>query len=68
MNGYLDIAELLLDSGADPNVADRFGRTVLFVATDMNTLDSNPRPPPKINSRQTPVGLVKLAPGQGRRG
>ena len=65
VNGYLDITELLLESGADPNVADRFGRTVLFVATDMNTLDSNPRPPPKINSRQTPVGLVKLALAKG---
>ena len=65
VNGYLDIAELLLESGADPNVEDRFGRTVLFVATDMNTLDFNPRPPPKINSRQTPVGLVKLALARG---
>lgn len=65
VNGYLDIAELLLASGADPNVADRFGRTVLFVATDMNTLDANPRPPPRMNSRLTPVDLVKLSLAKG---
>ena len=65
VNGYLDIAELLLESGADPNVADRFGRTVLFVATDMNTLDANPRPPPRMNSKMTPVDLVKLSLAKG---
>ena len=65
VNGYLDIAELLLESGADPNVADRFGRTILFVATDMHTLDANPRPPPRINSRMTPVGLVNLSLAKG---
>ena len=65
VNGYLDIAELLLESGADPNVADRFGRTVLFVATDMNTLDANPRPPPRMNGRMTPVDLVKLSLAKG---
>ena len=65
VNGYLDIAELLLKAGADPNVADRFGRTVLFVATDMNTLDANPRPPPKMNGRMTPVDLVKLSLARG---
>ena len=65
VNGYLDIAGLLLESGADPNLADDFGRTVLFVATDMNTLDINPRPPPKINSKLDPVALAKLALAHG---
>ena len=61
LNGYLDIAGLLLEAGADPNVADKYGRTVLFMATDLNTLDHNPRPPPRIESELRPVGLVKLA-------
>ena len=61
LNGYLDIAGLLLEAGADPNVADKYGRTVLFMATDLNTLDHNPRPPPKMQSELSPVGLVKLA-------
>ena len=45
----------LRGAGADPNVAGRFGRTVLFVATDINTLDANPRPPPRMNGKMTPV-------------
>ena len=34
---------------------------MLFMATDLNTLDHNPRPPPKMQSELSPVGLVKLA-------
>ena len=65
LNGYLDIAGLLLEAGADPNVADKYGRTVLFMATDLNTLDHNPRPPPRMQSELSPVGLVKLALANG---
>lgn len=31
--GHLDIVQLLLTKGADPNVTDTFGQTVLFLAT-----------------------------------
>ncbi len=65
LNGYLDIAGLLLEAGADPNVADKYGRTVLFVATDLNTLDHNPRPPPRMQSELSPIDLVRLALANG---
>ena len=67
---YLDETSSLIDApeieaGADANLADDFGRTILFVATDMNTLDINPRPPPKINSKLDPVALAELALAHG---
>jgi ankyrin repeat protein len=65
LNGHLDVAGLLLAAGADPNVADSYGRTVLFVATDLNTIDANPRPAPKITSELKPIDIVKMALEKG---
>lgn len=61
LNGHLGVAATLLDAGADPNVQDRYGRTALFTATDLNTMDVNPRPTPAITGNYTPLDIVRLA-------
>ena len=38
INAHYDVAALLLEKGADPNVADSTGMTPLYAAVDMNTL------------------------------
>jgi len=65
LNGHLEIARILLEAGTDPNLVDRWGRTVVFVATDLNTMDANPRPTPKILGTTSPVDIVKLALAKG---
>jgi ankyrin repeat protein len=65
LNGHLDVAATLLDAGADPNVQDRYGRTPLFAATDLNTMDVNPRPTPAITGDHRPVDIVRLALARG---
>ncbi len=61
LNGHLGVAATLLNAGADPNVQDRYGRTALFTATDLNTMDVNPRPTPAITGDYTPLDIVRLA-------
>ncbi len=61
LNGHLGVAATLLNAGADPNVQDRYGRTALFTATDLNTMDVNPRPTPAITGDYSPVDIVSLA-------
>lgn len=54
INGHFDVACLLLDLGADPNLADKFGRTALYAAVDMHTLDWSTRPAPtELNNRDS---------------
>lgn len=61
LNGHFDVAGLLLEAGADPNIQDEYGRSVLFVATDINTLDANPRPGPRIISTLKGTDIVAMA-------
>jgi uncharacterized protein len=59
INAHYDTAVFLLDAGADPNVADKYGRAALYAAVDMNTLDtSGTRPPPHTTDRAQPVDLI----------
>jgi ankyrin repeat protein len=48
INAHYDAAALLLERGADPNVADVQGMTPFYAAIDMHTLDETPgRPAPR---------------------
>jgi ankyrin repeat protein len=40
INGHYDVGKMLLDRGADANLADRMGMTPLYAAVDMHTLGS----------------------------
>jgi cytohesin len=49
INAHYEAAVLMLDAGADPNVADARGMAPLYAAVDMNTLDETPgRPAPRV--------------------
>lgn len=47
INGHYDVADFLVNQGADPNLADRTGRTALYSAVDFHTPPLSNRPPPK---------------------
>ena len=38
INGHYDVAAMLLEKGANPNLADTSGMAALYAAVDMNTL------------------------------
>jgi ankyrin repeat protein len=60
INGHYDVADLLLDKGADPNVADSTGMGALYAAIDMRTLPwMQGRPAPKPSGQLEPMDVVK---------
>lgn len=65
LNGHYEIAAALLNAGADVNAQDIRGRTVLFMATDMHTLDANPRPGPKPYGEVDSLDIIELALEKG---
>ena len=59
-NGHFDVAELLVEQGANVNAADGAGRTALYAAVDMHTLDRiQYRPAPRPSGQLDGVDLVK---------
>jgi ankyrin repeat protein len=59
INAHYDLAGVLLDNGADPNVADRSGMAALYAAVDMNSLQwVQGRPAPVLTDRLDAVDLV----------
>jgi uncharacterized protein len=60
VNGHYDLADLLLDKGADPDTPDAVGMTALYAAIDMRTLPwMQGRPPPKPSGRLEPLDVIK---------
>jgi ankyrin repeat protein len=50
---------VLIEKGADPNVADVTGRTALYSAVDLNTVPSSNRPAPNvIHNSRTPLDVI----------
>ena len=64
-NGHYDTAALLLAKGANPNLADQYGRTLLYAAIDMNRMEREPRPPARTEDATSPLLLAKLALARG---
>ena len=61
INGHYDVAALLLEKGADPNVADSVGMAALYAAVDMHTLDPLVnRPPTRVSGSVDAVEMVRL--------
>ncbi len=66
INAHYDLAAFLLDAGADPNIADKYGRTALYAAVDMNSLDtSGTRPPPPATDRLDPPQMISALLAHG---
>jgi ankyrin repeat protein len=66
INAHYDAATLLLDLGANPNVADARGMTALYAAVDMNTLDETPgRPDPKITGSLDSLAMIQTLLAHG---
>ena len=60
INGHYDVAGLLLDQGADPNIADETGRTALYAAVDMHTMPASNRPSPnEVENKLTSMDLIQ---------
>lgn len=61
INSHYDLAAMLLEQGADPNVADLSGEAALYAAVDMNSLQwVQGRPAPILRDTLDAVDLVTL--------
>jgi hypothetical protein len=58
-NTAYDTARVLLDEGANPHVWDWYGRTALYVATDMSSFRGR-QPHPTASSETSATDLVRL--------
>ena len=66
INSHFDLASMLLDKGADPNVADLSGESALYAAVDMNSMQwTQGRPAPIFTDRLDAVDLVKKLLAKG---
>jgi ankyrin repeat protein len=66
INAHFDLANMLLEKGADPNIADETGMTALYAAVDMHTLGSMlSRPSPKLLDDLSSADLVKALLAHG---
>jgi len=67
VNVHHDVAALLLERGANPNVADVAGMTPLYAAVELHTLEmyQERRPLRKSVSRTSTLDLVKLLLAKG---
>ncbi len=58
-NGHYDTAAVLLENGADPNIADITGTAALYAAVDMNTLiEIYGRPRQKTSDKLSALELI----------
>ena len=60
INIHYDLANLLLDKGANPNVVDSSGMTALYAAVDMRApANMLTRPEPKLHDTLDVIGIMK---------
>jgi len=66
INSHFDLAAMLLDKGADPNVADIAGEAALYAAVDMNSMQwTQGRPAPIFTDQLDAIDLVKRLLAKG---
>jgi ankyrin repeat protein len=60
INSHFDLAAMLLDKGADPNVVDLAGEGPLYAAVDMNSIQwTQGRPTPIFTDQLDAIDVVK---------
>ena len=65
-NSHYDTAKVLLERGADPNLADTADMAALYAAVDMSSLgEVYGSPPRKVKDRSTALDIVKLVIAKG---
>jgi len=66
INGHYDVAALLVDKGANPNLADSAGMAALYAAVDMSTLPfMHGRPYPKPSGKLSIADFVQVVLAHG---
>jgi uncharacterized protein len=66
INGHYDVAALLIEKGANPNVADSSGMAALYATVDMHTLPfMHGRPYPKPSGRLGIEDMVQVLLSHG---
>jgi ankyrin repeat protein len=65
INFHFDFAAFLLDHGADPNARDSRGRSPLYAAVDMHTLDTSTRPNAIPSDKLDSVDVIKALLAHG---
>jgi ankyrin repeat protein len=66
INIHYDLANLLLDKGANPNVVDSSGMTALYATVDMRApANMLTRPEPKLRDSLDALGLIKALLAHG---
>ena len=66
INAHYDFAAMLLDRGADPNVADSTGTAALYFLVDMHTLGAmQGRPAPKLDDAIDAEALLRTLIAKG---
>jgi ankyrin repeat protein len=65
VNGHYEVADYLAKQGADVNLADRWGRTALWVEVDMHTLPHSGRPDPIDSGSVGSTELMKTLLAHG---
>lgn len=58
LNGKVEVLQLLLEAGADPNIKDGFGRTPLYLAQNLESISALINHGADINWRWTPHSPV----------
>jgi len=68
INGHFDVANLLIDHGADVNMPDKVGRTALWAAVDYHTPPQSNRPSPNpFDEDATSLDVIKNLLAHGAR-
>ncbi len=66
INAHYDLAWMLIEKGADPNVADVNGMAALYALVDMHTLGPmQGRPPPRLVGATDPATLLRKLVAHG---
>ena len=65
VNFHFDLAAFLIDHGADANARDRNGRSPLYAAVDMHSLDTSTRPNPLSPDQLSSLDVIKALLAHG---